>query len=409
MISYDQSKIDYFLHRLESSTSILECNKLYVKDFYNYNTTRGITVGRRKLLLQESFLWAEIFSQDMKTATKTQIQSIIAKVMNRNDLAIMTKEKKITVLKQLYKHLLGDDEDLPPQMKWTRHIRFKHPEKKASDMLTRDDLKQLLKSCLGERESVILYFLWETGVRAGELLNIKISDLKDNRSYFTVEVDGKTGRRNIPIVETVPYMRKWLNMHPAKHDTNAPVFCAINGQKVVPLDQRGLSAIIKRTARRAGITKPVNPHHFRHSAATRLSSTISTAVLCKLMGWGQGSSMPATYLHLSNDQAIDAVLKIHGVNKTAVVPEPVEMVICPSCQFSNIPSDILCANCNRMLNQTNAIEKDTAFEKMQEEVRVVKALLNIPDEKDQRKRQVRRAIRKGKIKEWVSKWTKTDG
>lgn len=54
----------------------------------------------------------------------------------------------------------------------------------------------------------------------GELLNLKIGDLKFKQSldgikqYTEIIVNGKTGTRDIPLFYSVPYIKDWLDAQP---------------------------------------------------------------------------------------------------------------------------------------------------------------------------------------------------
>jgi integrase len=389
-----------------SSTSIEQCNKSSIQDFYNFSVSRGLSAGRLKVLLQEMSIWAELVGKDFKKASKEDIQAAVARMNPKLEGA--TREKKVTILKQFYKHLLGDDEDYPIQVKWTRTIKYNKTEKKSSDMITQEDLKLLLKACIRTRDAVLLYFLWETGIRVGELSNIKIGDLKDEGTHYVVEVDGKTGRRNVPVVESVDFLKKWLNEHPTINDKSAPLFYNQNRGKVAPLDTRSLNYIFKRIAKRAGFDKPVNPHNFRHSSATVKSESLPQAILCDYYGWRQGSRMPQTYQHISNKQTERAVLKHYGINNETE-PEPIKMTECFNCRTKNLPSNFVCSNCGRALDPNKVIEVKNTMADMQAQIKAMQSLLRMPDESKARKRQIRRAIRRIRLREITKQWAEKHG
>jgi len=71
--------------------------------------------------------------------------------------------------------------------------------------------------------------------------------------------------------------------------------------------------ILKSVAQKAGIDKPINPHHFRHSRATDLAKKLTEAQLCQYMGWIQSSREAATYIHLSGRDMDKAILTLHGL------------------------------------------------------------------------------------------------
>lgn len=72
--------------------------------------------------------------------------------------------------------------------------------------------------------------------------------------------------------------------------------------------------ILGATMERAGIDKPSNPHHYRHSRASYLVTEMTEAKLCEWFGWVQGSNVPAKYVHLSGRDTL-----MPGMEETASI------------------------------------------------------------------------------------------
>jgi site-specific recombinase XerD len=70
--------------------------------------------------------------------------------------------------------------------------------------------------------------------------------------------------------------------------------------------------ILEVTMERAGIDKPSNPHHYRHSRASHLATELKEAQLCEWFGWVQGSDVPARYVHLSGRDIDNAYDQMHA-------------------------------------------------------------------------------------------------
>ncbi|PSQ77283.1 MAG: integrase, partial [Bacteroidetes bacterium QH_7_62_13] len=62
------------------------------------------------------------------------------------------------------------------------------------------------------------------GPRSGELEALTVGDVSDHDLGKIIRVDGKTGQRDVTITNAVPYLRQWLNNHPAPDDDNAPLW-----------------------------------------------------------------------------------------------------------------------------------------------------------------------------------------
>lgn len=123
----------------------------------------------------------------------------------------------------------------------------------------------------GGRNKAMLELLYSCGLRVTELVNLKISQL-----YFDVDfirVIGKGDKeRLIPVgrsaIKYVNIYLKNIRVHiPVKPGSEDIVFLNRRGAK---LSRVMVFLIIKDLAKKAGITKIISPHTFRHSFATHL-------------------------------------------------------------------------------------------------------------------------------------------
>ena len=123
----------------------------------------------------------------------------------------------------------------------------------------------------GGRNKAILELLYSCGLRVTELVNLKISQL-----YFDVgfiRVIGKGDKERL-----IPAGRsaiKYVNIYLKNIRVHIPV--KPGNEDIVFLNRRGVKLsrvmiflIIKDLAKKAGITKIISPHTFRHSFATHL-------------------------------------------------------------------------------------------------------------------------------------------
>jgi len=129
-----------------------------------------------------------------------------------------------------------------------------------------------LNDKLGIRDRAMLEFLYGTGVRVSELLNIKIRDLSGDEKL--VRVIGKGGKeRLIPCGEVaIHFVQRYLNevrtgIIKAK---SRPVDCLFLNWRGNPMTRMGFWKIFQVYCLKAEIKEKVSPHTLRHSFATHL-------------------------------------------------------------------------------------------------------------------------------------------
>lgn len=235
--------------------------------------------------------------------------------------------------------------------------------KDHGDVLSPQEVARLADHAMNLRDKALIWTLYESGARAGEVITLRIGDV-ERTDYGAIRVyfpDGKTGRRTVPIFEAaVPNLLLWLKNHPRAGDKNAPLWCAVQQDVGAPITYRMAVKTIRGAAKRAGITKPVNPHNFRHSRATAVAQNpqVSTSVLEKFFGWQPGSPMAKTYVHLSGKEVEDALARAHGIElgKTET-PRAKLPRVCARCSTSNDPDGRFCVRCGGPLSLEGAEER----------------------------------------------------
>ena len=71
--------------------------------------------------------------------------------------------------------------------------------------------------------------------------------------------------------------------------------------------------MLSKIATKAGITKPVNCHKFRHAITTAIVQPgYNEAIIRKKLGWSPTSGMIARYQHLNDEDVINATLENTG-------------------------------------------------------------------------------------------------
>lgn len=179
-------------------------------------------------------------------------------------------------------------------------------EKKLPRYFEYNELESLFEVCdlsnaLGQRDRLILEMLYATGVRVGELVSIKVSDI--NFSSRTILILGKGNKERI--VPYGDYCEEILKLYLkdgylSLNNQNSPyLFLNARGGK---LTERGVRYLLEEIIKKTSVQKNISPHMIRHSFATHLlNQGCDLMTVQKLLGH---ESIKATqiYTHVTTDR-----------------------------------------------------------------------------------------------------------
>lgn len=102
---------------------------------------------------------------------------------------------------------------------------------KPSDLWTAEDDLLFLKYCPSIREKCYYAISRDLSCRPSEILKLKIRDLafktigSSHSQYAEIVVNGKTGTRPIPLINSIPYSKDYLDHeHPMPQNQKLPLF-----------------------------------------------------------------------------------------------------------------------------------------------------------------------------------------
>lgn len=161
---------------------------------------------------------------------------------------------------------------------------------------------------LGQRNLLLLEMLYATGVRVGELINIKVSDI--DRGSKSILILGKGNKERY--VTYGDYCEDALNLYlDDGYDklnlcNSNYLFLNKNGDC---LTERGVRYILEQIIKKTSLNKNISPHMIRHSFATHmLNEGCDLLTVQKLLGH---ESIKATqiYTHVTTDRLKEVYFK----------------------------------------------------------------------------------------------------
>lgn len=261
-------------------------------------------------------------------------------------VAPTTARNELKLAKQVFRWLGLSTEDL-------KTVKIAKGEGvTVDDLYTRDELTAIFGACHDTRDKAILEVLFESACRASELLSMTFETVSFNDDgTATIVVRGKTGTRQVPIFQSVPALKLWMNVHPTG---KGKVWLTLR-QPYDPLTYSGLFQLIRKKIRAAGLKRPKRKlvHMFRHSRITELVKlNVRGQTLAKLVGWTKDSGMEAVYVHLSTEDVKNELhTKVFGLEPDKAIYEPLlKSTACPRCNTRNEQSARVCVGCNLPLS-----------------------------------------------------------
>lgn len=145
-------------------------------------------------------------------------------------------------------------------------IKYSKTPKKLPEVLSKEEVRKLLNAISNWKHRLMIEFLYGSGLRVSELINMGIKDLELDKNYGHVR-NGKGGKdRLITLSKIVKEKIKNL-IEIEKLNLENFLFQSNRNKKY---SVRSIQKIIKNACKKSGIKRAIHPHTLRHSFATHL-------------------------------------------------------------------------------------------------------------------------------------------
>lgn len=294
-----------------------------IEDFSNFlkfeknfsgNTLDAYMRDVRKL---ESFTISELDNLSPQNITYENLQEYIYQ-LSKNKISERSQARAISSIKAFFKFLLEDDyrTDNPATLLEGPKLGLYLP-----DTLSEEDINRIIacidnSTDIGKRNKCILEVLYGCGLRVSELIDLKISNINFKESYIMVEGKGEKTRL-VPLANTTAeFITSYIHTVRNKTKINKKY------EDTLFLNSRGTNMsrvivfiIIKELTQKAGISKSISPHTFRHSFATHLLQNGADLRFIQEMLGHSSITTTQVYTHLKTEELRDVILNFHPRNR----------------------------------------------------------------------------------------------
>lgn len=227
--------------------------------------------------------------------------------------------RKLASLRTFFQFLVreGTLETNPAKLVATPRIERKLPTHLSTEDAVRFIETPDLNTDLGKRDRAILEFLYATGVRVGELVQLDLKDI-DFREKL-VRVTGKRKKQRIlpfgePALQALMYYLNearpvFLNNYPPLERDDKVVFLNYQGTRITT---RSVGRMVDKYIKLcAEINSDISPHSLRHSFATNLlDAGADLRDIQELLGHARLSTTQI-YTQVSMEKLIEVYDKAH--------------------------------------------------------------------------------------------------
>lgn len=169
--------------------------------------------------------------------------------------------------------------------------------KKLPVVLSRSEVKQLLKTPKLLKHRLVLAMLYGCGLRCFELRNLQLKDLDFDRKMLHIRQGKGRKDRYVPLSDLqIRGLKKYIS-------AENPVIWCFNGNdregNPAQLSAMGVQWIVREARKHSGINKEITTHSLRHSYATHLLEMGLDIISVKELLGHADIQTTLTYLHVA--------------------------------------------------------------------------------------------------------------
>ncbi len=275
----------------------------HIDDFLNYLAVeKGYSINTIESYERDLRRFANFLKKDWKEITEEDALSFVRE-LTKKGLSQKSSSRALSAIKTFFKYLILEGIISSSPVSGIKGLK---QTKSLPTFLTIEEVEELLNlpdlsTPIGKRDKAILELMYSTGLRASEIIEVRMEDLEMDEGF--VYVMGKGGKKRIvPTGETaLKYLRIYLNVREKFLEGKSTPFVFLN-YKGETLTRQGLWKIIKSYGKKIGIADKLTPHTLRHSFATHLLERGADLRSIQVMLGHSRISTTQIYTHIATER-----------------------------------------------------------------------------------------------------------
>jgi site-specific recombinase XerD len=196
-------------------------------------------------------------TKDIDHITQPEIMVYLRYLVEERCISSSYQNQAINAIKFYYEKVLGGQRRV-------YYIERPRREKTLPTVLSEQEIKSIIQSIVNLKHKTMIMLSYSSGLRVGELLNLKIKDIDSDRMQILVrDGKGKKDRVTLLSVRVLEQLRKYfIDYRPKNY--------LFEGAAGGSYSERSIQQVLKAAVQKTRINKHVTMHTLRHSFATHL-------------------------------------------------------------------------------------------------------------------------------------------
>lgn len=193
--------------------------------------------------------------REFTSIRKEEIESFIAMLITKHKISNTKQNQLINAIKFYYEKVLGQPREF-------YDIQRPKKAKELPNVLSMQEVRRLINSPDNLKHKAMLYLIYSAGLRSGELLKLRVRDIRTEQGYIFIKgAKGKKDRRTVLSEKILVLLRKYYKQY-------RPAYWLFEGQDGGQYSARSLQAVFRKAAEKSNINPWATLHTLRHSFAT---------------------------------------------------------------------------------------------------------------------------------------------
>ncbi|NVO02812.1 MAG: site-specific integrase [Bacteroidetes bacterium] len=229
-----------------------------------------------------------VHPKPMNTLNNNDMVEYVNGYIIKNKLSFSYQNQVINAVKIFFREIVRSKFDVET----LERPRRQH---KLPNVLSKEEITAILRGPRNIKHKAMLSLIYSCGLRRGELLNLKSTDVDSKRNLLIIR--NAKGYKD----RVAPLSDKIIEMLRNYYKVYKPVKWLFEGQfKETPYSENSLQNVFKQALALTNIKKPATLHWLRHSYATHLlESGTDLRYIQEILGH-KSSKTTEIYTHVSN-------------------------------------------------------------------------------------------------------------